>query len=52
MLFLLSLFTFIILFIYNLKNSLHMAQQNLYNDDKRFLKWTIKTKYAKAVISP
>ena len=41
MLFLLSSFAFIILFIYNFKNSLHMAQQNLYNDDKRFLKWTI-----------
>lgn len=41
MLFLLSLIPFIILFIYNFKNSLHMAQQNLYNDDKRFLKWTI-----------
>ena len=41
MLFLLSLIPFIILFIYNFKNSLHMAQQNLYNDDNRFLRWTI-----------
>ena len=37
-----SLIPFIVLLIYDLKKSLHMAQQNLYNDDKRFLKWTIK----------
>lgn len=40
--FYMSLIPFIILFVYDLKKSLHMAQQNLYNDDKRFLKWTIK----------
>lgn len=40
--FYISLIPFIILFIYDLKNSLHMAQQNLYNDDHRFLKWTFK----------
>ena len=33
---------FLILFIYDLKKLLHMAQQNLYNDDNRFLKWTLK----------
>lgn len=40
--FYISLIPFMILLIYDLKKSLHMAQQNLYNDDKRFLKWTIK----------
>lgn len=40
--FYLSLVPFIVLFIYNFKKSLHMAQQNLYNDDNRFLRWTIK----------
>lgn len=40
--FYISLIPFIILLIYDFKKSLHMAQQNLYNDDKRFLKWTIK----------
>ncbi len=39
--FYLSLIPFIILLIYDFKKSLHMAQQNLYNDDNRFLKWTI-----------
>ena len=37
-----SLLPFIILFLYSYKKSLHMAQQNLYNDDNRFLKWSIK----------
>ena len=37
-----SLIPFIILLIYDFKKALHMAQQNLYNDDKRFLKWTLK----------
>lgn len=40
--FYISLIPFIILLTYDLKNSLHMAQQNLYNDDHRFLKWTLK----------
>ena len=40
--FYISLIPFIILLIYDLKKSLHMAQQNLYNDDHRFLKWTLK----------
>lgn len=40
--FYLSLIPFSILLIYDFKKALHMAQQNLYNDDKRFLKWTIK----------
>lgn len=40
--FYISLIPFIILLIYDFKKSLHMAQQNLYNDDHRFLKWTIK----------
>ena len=37
-----SLVAFLVLYIYDMKKSLHMAQQNLYNDDHRFLKWTIK----------
>ena len=40
--FYISLIPFIVLLIYDFKKSLHMAQQNLYNDDHRFLKWTIK----------
>ncbi len=40
--FYISLIPFIVLLIYDLKKSLHMAQQNLYNDDHRFLKWTMK----------
>ena len=40
--FLLSLISFVLLLIYDFKKSLHMAQQNLYNDDNRFLRWTIK----------
>ncbi len=40
--FYISLIPFIVLLIYDLKKALHMAQQNLYNDDKRFLKWTLK----------
>lgn len=40
--FLFSLITFVLLLIYDFKKSLHMAQQNLYNDDNRFLRWTIK----------
>lgn len=40
--FYISLIPFIILLIHDYKYGLHMAQQNLYNDDKRFLKWTIK----------
>lgn len=40
--FYISLIPFIILIIYDLKKALHMAQQNLYNDDHRFLKWTLK----------
>ena len=42
MLFYLGLIIFFILLIYDYKKLLHMAQQNLYNDDNRFLKWTIK----------
>lgn len=41
MIFLLSIITYIALLVYDYKNSLYMAQQNLYNDDNRFLKWTI-----------
>lgn len=44
--FIISLLPFIVLLIYDFKKALHMAQQNLYNDDKRFLKWTI-TDYKK-----
>lgn len=40
--FYISLIPFIVLLIYDLKKALHMAQQNLYNDDHRFLKWTLK----------
>lgn len=42
MLFYLSLIPFIFLIIYDLKKQLHMAQQNLYNDDNRYLRWSIK----------
>lgn len=37
-----SLISYVLLLVYSYKKSLHMAQQNLYNDDHRFLKWTIK----------
>lgn len=37
-----SLIPFLLLLINEYKNKLHMAQQNLYNDDNRFLRWTIK----------
>lgn len=40
--FYISLIPFIILLIYDFRKMLHMAQQNLYNDDHRFLKWTLK----------
>lgn len=40
--FYISLISYFLLLIYSYKKSLHMAQQNLYNDDHRFLKWTIK----------
>ncbi len=40
--FYLSLIPFIVLIIYDFIKAIHMAQQNLYNDDHRFLKWTIK----------
>ena len=39
--FYISLIPYLILLFYDYKKALHMAQQNLYNDDKRFLKWTI-----------
>lgn len=42
MIFLISLVTFFLMLLYDYKKSLHMAQLNLYNDDHRFLKWTIK----------
>ncbi len=42
MIFIISLIPFIILLLFDFKKSLHMAQQNLYNDDNRFLKWTLK----------
>ena len=42
MLFFISLLPYVILLIYGFKKSLHMAQQNLYNDDNRFLKWSFK----------
>ncbi len=40
--FYISLISYFLLLIYSYKKSLHMAQQNLYNDDHRFLKWTIR----------
>lgn len=40
--FLISIIPFLILLMYDFKKALHMAQQNLYNDDCRFLKWTLK----------
>ena len=42
MLYLISLIPFLLLLIYDFKKMIHMAQQNLYNDDNRFLRWTIK----------
>lgn len=42
MIFVISLLPFFVLLAYDFKKSLHMAQQNLYNDDNRFLKWTLK----------
>ena len=39
--FYISLISYVLLLIYTYKHLLHMAQQNLYNDDNRFLKWTI-----------
>ena len=36
------LFAYFVLLIISYKKSLHMAQQNLYNDDNRFLRWTLK----------
>lgn len=36
-----SLIPFIILLIYDFVKMIHMAQQNLYNDDNRFLRWTL-----------
>lgn len=42
MIFLISVVPFIILLAYDFKKGLHMAQQNLYNDDNRFFRWTIK----------
>ena len=42
MLYLVSLIPFLILLIYDFKKMIHMAQQNLYNDDNRFLRWTLK----------
>ena len=38
--FYISLIPYLILLFYDYKKALHMAQQNLYNDDNRFLKWT------------
>ena len=40
--FYISLLSFVILLLYSYKKSLHMARQNLYNDDNRFLKWSLK----------
>lgn len=42
MLYLVSLIPFLILLIYDFKKMIHMAQQNLYNDDNRFLRWSLK----------
>ena len=44
--FYISLISYVLLLIYSYKKSLHMAQQNLYNDDHRFLKWTIKDMFS------
>ena len=35
---------------YRLKKSLHMLQQNLYDDDYRYFKWTIKN-FSKIMLS-
>ena len=38
------LISFIIINFYKTKRSLHMLQQNLYNENNRYLKWVIKNK--------
>ena len=37
-----SLISYVLLLLLSYRKQLHMAQQNLYNDDHRYLKWTIK----------
>ena len=38
------LISFIIINFYKTKRSLHMLQQNLYNENNRYLKWVMKNK--------
>ena len=45
MLFILSLFTFIIFVMLKTKKALHMLQQNWYDDDHRYLKWILVNPY-------
>ena len=42
MIYIISLLPFLMLLLYDYKTNLHMAQQNLYNDDNRYLKWALK----------
>lgn len=41
-LYILTLLTFIFVNVYKTKRSLHMLQQNLYNENNRYLKWLVK----------
>ena len=40
----------LVYFYYRTKKALHMAQQNLYDDDKRYFKW-IKKNFSKIMLS-
>ena len=40
----LLLLSFLFLLFYKMKRTLHMIQQNLYNENNRYLKWLVKNK--------
>ena len=42
--YLLLIISFVIINYYKTKRSLHMLQQNLYNENNRYLKWVFKNK--------
>lgn len=42
--YLILLISFVIINFYKTKRSLHMLQQNLYNENNRYIKWVIKNK--------
>ena len=37
--------TFLYAYTYKTKRALHMLQQNLYNENNRYVKWLIKNKF-------